>query len=460
LSAREKVKTMHEDPDRRRGDESMERRVDEQGTPDGVIEQGWQDQVTAPAAQVKGGHDLPTIKDAGNVTGTGQLLEIERRPHALGPLEKVYVMWMAGMSCDGCSISVLGATQPSVESLLTGSIPGVPRLILHHPVLAVDAGEAFVKHFEDAWHGKLDAPYVIVLEGSVPDERLSGDGWFSAMGTGGLNQHGAGRPTKMNEWLERLAPGAAAAIAIGTCATWGGVPAAAGNCTGSMSLMDFLGKDYQSTFGLPVINVPGCAPQGDNFTETVAAVLLFLQGLGPLPEFDELGRPAWLFGETVHRNCNRAGYYEEGIFAEQYGDRQCLVEIGCWGPVVQCNITSRGAINHVGGCMNVGGPCIGCTMPGFPDKFSPFYKSPPGSLLSSNTSRVVGSGIRRLREISQRDHNRTPLWDKENAVPSGWARHKRQPTMADKVTHFFYEKLQFAGSERPGRTGEGETYRS
>ena len=74
----------------------------------------------------------------------------------------------------------------------------------------------------------------------------------------------------------------------------------------------------------------------------------------------------------------RAGYYEEGVFAKQEGDPECLVDIGCWGPVVQCNITERGAINHMGGCM-VAGACIGCTMPGFPDKFSPFYKAPPGS---------------------------------------------------------------------------------
>ena len=64
-----------------------------------------------------------------------------------------------------------------------------------------------------------------------------------------------------------------------------------------------------------MINVPGCAPVGDNFTETVFAILLFLQGLGPLPAFDELGRPAWLFKETVHQGCTRAGYYEEGTFA-------------------------------------------------------------------------------------------------------------------------------------------------
>ena len=199
------------------------------------------------------------------------------------------------------------------------------------------------------------------------------------MGVGGFDPESEHeQPNRVSDWLWRLAPGAAAFVAVGTCATWGGIPAAAGNITGSMSLMDFLGKDYRSALGVPVVNIPGCSPVGDNITDTVQAVLLFLQGLAPLPQFDELGRPAWLFNETVHRHCPKAGYYEEGVFAEEPGDNQCLVEIGCWGPVVQCNIVERGAINHMGGCMVAGGGCIGCTMPGFPDKYSPFYKAPPG----------------------------------------------------------------------------------
>lgn len=404
--------------------------------------------------------------DAGNLTGSPPetmdhlgTLTLPAPVESLGPLEKVYVYWLAGMSCDGCSISVLGATAPPVESLLTGSIPGVPRLILHHPVLSVDSGEAFVNNYRMAVDGKLDAPYVVVLEGSVPDERLSGDGYWSAMGTSAISGSEERKPETVALWLARLAPGAAAAIAIGTCATWGGIPAAAGNPTGAMSLMDFLGRDYRSAFGLPVVNVPGCAPVGDNFTETVAAILLFLQGIGPLPEFDELGRPAWLFGETVHRQCNRAGYYEEGTFASHYGERQCLVEVGCWGPVVQCNITSRGALNHLGGCMNVGGPCIGCTMPGFPDMFSPFYKAAPGSAISSTTSRITGTGIRALRRISQRERNRETSWATRDRAPTGWA-DVDGPSLTDKVIDYFYEKLQYRNSDRPGRDRTVEQYES
>ncbi|CAN5664310.1 hydrogenase small subunit [soil metagenome] len=365
---------------------------------------------------------------------------------------EVHAFWLAGMSCDGCTIAVSGATKPSVEELLTGTVPGLPKVILHHPVLSVEVGHDFTEWYYKAWRGELDAPYVIVMEGSVPDERIarSQGGYFAGLGAetpNGEDDPWAAQPVPISTWISRLAPGAAASIAVGTCATWGGIPAATGNPTGSMGLMDYLGVDYKSALGLPVINIPGCSPTGDNMTETIAAVLMFLEGIGPLPEFDELGRPAWLFKETVHRGCTRAGYYEEGVFAEEYGGRECLVEIGCWGPVVQCNIVARGAINGVGGCMQAGGVCIGCTMPGFPDTFSPFYKAPPGAKVSGAVWRVVGTFIRPLRRLSQRQHNLESRW--LEGVPSGWAR-VDDPSPFDKVNHFFYEKLQFSGSRKPG----------
>ena len=265
-----------------------------------------------------------------------------------------------------------------------------------------------------------------MLEGSIPDDQALSAGHLAALGTAAdaprgarTTRHGA-QPMRTTDWMIALAPGAAAAIAIGTCATWGGIPAAAGNVTGSMSLMDFLGGGYRSARGIPVVNVPGCAPQGDNFNETLTAIVRYLGGTRELPPFDELGRPAWLFDQTVHRHCPKAGYYEEGVFSEEPGDNQCLVEIGCWGPVVQCNIVERGAINHMGGCMVAGGACIGCTMPGFPDKYSPFYKAPPGSALSGGVSKVTGGGIRRLRRMSMKNANREPIWDRAHDPTTAW----------------------------------------
>ena len=358
-------------------------------------------------------------------------------PLPTGPLEKVYVIWLAGMSCDGCSISLLGATTPPLERLMAGTVPGVPKLVVSHTALSLESGHEYLETFFKAERGELDAPYVVVLEGSVPDENLNKDngGYFVAVG----QENGRQVPTA--EWLTRLVPTAAAVISVGTCATWGGIPAAYGNVTGSMGLMDYLGKDFRSAFGLPVINIPGCPPIGDNITETISAILLFLQGLTPLPEFDELGRPAWLFGDspygdTVHTGCPRAGHYEEGNFASEPDQHECLVKVGCWGPVVQCNMGSKGAINGIGGCMQMGGVCIGCTMPGFPDKFSPRGAAPPGSLVSGAFSNVVGSIIKPLRNLTQMDKNRTIRWTDD--IPSGWAP-KEKRTLLGRLWAFLYK---------------------
>lgn len=365
-------------------------------------------------------------------------------------IEEVHAFWIAGGSCDGCSIAAVGATSPSVEDLLRGVLPGVPKVVLHHPVLSVVAGEEFIKPFRLAAKGELGAPFVVICEGSIMDERIAAStgGYWSGLGAD-EDEDGNPQPIPSSSWVSRMSEHAAAVVAVGTCATWGGVPAAAGNPTDAEGVMDFLGEDYRSALGLPVVNLPGCAPQGDNITETIAAVLLFLHGLGPLPEFDELGRPSWLFGETVHRGCTRAGFYEEGTFAEEYGDKECLVEIGCWGPVVQCNINKRGALNGMGGCMNVGAPCIGCTMPGFPDSFAPFYATPPGTMVSSTISKMTGSVVRNLRQMTQDYQNRTAKWNRDGHVPSGWG-HVEEPGLLKKIAHFAYEKLQFRNSPKPG----------
>jgi len=370
----------------------------------------------------------------------------------------VHVFWLAGMSCDGCSISALGAIHPSMEDMVLGRIPTLPHVVFHHPMLAGEAAQDFMEPFRQAAEGTLGAPYVMVVEGSIPDDQtLERAGQYAGLGVGSdwpgsmPSSRAPDQPVRTSDWIWALASGAAVSIAIGTCATWGGIPAAAGNITGSMGLMDYLGADYRSAEGLPVVNVPGCAPVGDNFTETLSSVLQFLQGVGPLPDFDELGRPAWMFDQTVHRHCPKAGYYEEGVFAEEPGGDECLVEIGCWGPVVQCNIVERGAINHMGGCMVAGGACIGCTMPGFPDKYSPFYKAPPGSAISGGLSKIYGGGIRRLRRLSMKQGNREPLWDHTGETPSGWVDKAPKTGSVDKANTFFYKKLQYHGSVHQGK---------
>ena len=236
----------------------------------------------------------------------------------------------------------------------------------------------------DAEAGKLD-PFVLILEGSLPNEKLSGDGYFAAMG----DNPDTGQPITTNEWIDRLAPKAAAVVAVGTCATYGGIPAMKNNPTGAMGLSDYLGWKWKSKAGIPIVNIPGCPAQPDNITETLMYLVFALAGMAPVPELDDVGRPKWLFERTAHESCNRAAFYESGNFATEYGsDHRCLVKLGCKGPVVKCNVPLRGWVNGIGGCPNVGGICMACTMPGFPDKYMPFMEPDPRGRISSDFGEV------------------------------------------------------------------------
>jgi hydrogenase small subunit len=73
-------------------------------------------------------------------------------------------------------------------------------------------------------------------------------------------------------------------------------------------------------------------------------------------------------------------------------------------------VPKRGWINGVGGCPNVGGICIACTMPGFPDKFMPFMDEPPGSTVSTAASTAYGTLIRKLRGVTARTVDKEPEW--------------------------------------------------
>src|SRR5499433_2340069 len=312
-------------------------------------------------------------------------------------VKEVHILWItAGLSCDGDSVSVTAAMQPSVEDVVLGAIPGLPKVHLHNPVLAYEVGDDFMKYWYEAEEGRLD-PFVLVVEGSIPNEKIKKDGYWAALGT----DKKTGQPIPTCEWIDRLAPKALAVVAAGTCATYGGIHAMQGNPTGAMGVPDHLGWNWKSKAGLPVICVPGCPIQPDNLSETLLYLLYQASGQAPVIPLDDALRPTWLFGRTVHEGCDRAGYYEQGDFAHEYGSPKCLVKIGCWGPVVRCNVAKRGWMDGIGGCPNVGGICIACTMPGFPDKFMPFMDEPPGSKLSSTTTAFTGVLMRTLRGFTE-----------------------------------------------------------
>jgi hydrogenase small subunit len=248
-----------------------------------------------------------------------------------------------------------------------------------------------------------------VLEGSVPNEQLSGQGHWSGLGV----DPDTGQPITVCTWLDRLAPRAAAVLALGTCAAYGGIPAMRGNPTGAMGLGDYLGPGWKARGGLAIVNLPGCPVQPDNITETVLQLALCVAGIQERLDLDEQGRPRWLFERTVQESCGRAGFAESGVFAQTPADRHgCLVKIGCKGPVVKCNVPVRGWVNGIGGCPNVGGICMACTMPGFPDRFMPFMEASPLGVLAARGARFTyGPVLKRLRRRAiRRRFDVEPEW--------------------------------------------------
>src|SRR5437763_633870 len=200
-------------------------------------------------------------------------------------VKEVHILWTPdGMSCDGDTISTTAATQPSIEDIVMGAIPGLPKVHLHNRVLAYSqGGDEFMKVWHDAAEDRLDAPFVLVVEGSIPNEEIKSEGYWAAMG----NDPKTGEPITLNTWIDRLAPKAFAVVAAGTCATYGGIHAMAGNPTGCMGLADYLGTNFRTKTGLPVVNVPGCPVQPDTMTETLLYLLSMAAGLAPMIPLDE-----------------------------------------------------------------------------------------------------------------------------------------------------------------------------
>jgi hydrogenase small subunit len=328
------------------------------------------------------------------------------------------VVWLtAGLGCDGDTIAITAATNPSIEDLVLGALPGLPRVRLHNPVLAFENGDAFLDVLRQAADGRLD-PFLLVVEGSIPNEKNKDAGCWAGLGT----DHETGQPIPTCTWIDRLTKHAWAVVAAGTCSAYGGVHAMAGNPTGAMGLGDYLRKGWLSRngTGIRIVNVPGCPVHPDTMMETLLYLLYQATGQAKMIPLDEQGRPSWLFSQTLHECCDRAGYYEQADFARDFGAviggvrtaHKCLVKLGCWGPVVHCNVGKRGWIGGVGGCPNVGGVCIGCTMPGFPDKFMQpsLLDEPPGAKLSTDAIATYGRAIRKLRQYTRASFNVEPEW--------------------------------------------------
>src|ERR1700736_5415000 len=165
----------------------------------------------------------------------------------------IHFLWInAGLSCDGDSVALTGATQPSIEEIALGALPGLPQIQVHWPLIDYNTGpvggtDDFIEWFFKADRGELE-PFVLVVEGSIPNEAIKREGYWTGFG----NNPETGQPMTTNEWLDRLAPKALVVLAVGTCAAYGGIHAMAGNPTGAMGVPDYLGWQWRSKAGIPI----------------------------------------------------------------------------------------------------------------------------------------------------------------------------------------------------------------
>ena len=135
------------------------------------------------------------------------------------PHPDIHILWLtAGLGCDGDTIAITAATQPSIEDLLLGAIPGLPKVHLHNPVLAYENGDDFLNDWHRAAAGQL-SPFILVVEGSIPNEKIKPEGFWAAMGV----DKATDQPITTCEWIDRLAPKAWAVVTAGTCSAYGGI---------------------------------------------------------------------------------------------------------------------------------------------------------------------------------------------------------------------------------------------
>jgi len=297
------------------------------------------------------------------ILGLGQAVtpEVAR---ALQQLRRPSVIWLSLQECTGCTESVLRTADPTIGDLVLNRI----SLDFQENLMAA-AGSAA----EAALHQAMEenrGEYVLVVTGSVP------------VAEGGIYTTIAGRTAR--DHLEEAADGAAAIVAVGACAHFGSVQAAAPNPTEARGV-------HQIITDRPVVNVAGCPPIADTVTATLIHFLTFNR----LPALDGQGRPLFAYGARIHDQCPRRANFDAGQFVQEFDDegaRQawCLYEVGCKGPAAfaPCPIFqwNSGTSWPIG----AGHPCIGCTEPYFWDTMTPFYERLPD---------VAGFGVERTADM-------------------------------------------------------------
>ncbi len=262
------------------------------------------------------------------------------------------IIWLNFASDSGCTEAFIKATYPSPAEVILD-------------ILSVDYNETIMaaagKQAEEILDKSRKAGgYILVVEGGIPTKK----------------GHGMIGNKEMLDVFKEMAAPSAAVLAIGSCATTGGVPAAKPNPSQIIGTSEALEK---VGINKPLINLDLCPVNPEYLVGVVVNFLL----LGKLPDLDSVGRPKMFYGQTIHDNCERRAHFDAGRFVEKFGTREealgyCLYKMGCKGPMTYSACPKIQYNNRTSWCIKAGGPCIGCAEPGWTDKFAGFYQPLPG----------------------------------------------------------------------------------
>ncbi|EGV33656.1 hydrogenase (NiFe) small subunit HydA [Thiorhodococcus drewsii AZ1] len=308
---------------------------------------------------------------------------------ALEQARRPSVIWLSFQECTGCTESLTRSHSPSVEELIFDFI----SLDYHHTLQAAagEAAEAARLQAMEANRGE----YLVIVDGSIPGPDAN-PGFSTVAGHSNYDI--------LMETVEH----AAAVIAVGTCAAFGGLPQAKPNPTGAMSVMDLV-KDK------PVINVSGCPPIPMVITGVLAHYLTF----GRLPELDAYHRPMAFYGQSIHDRCYRRPFYDKGLFADSFDDEGaklgwCLYRLGCKGPTTFNACATMRWNAGTSWPIESGHPCLGCSEPSFWDGGG-FYEPVSVPIGTSTTTlleaaavgAVAGAGIATVARKGKKDAVKT-----------------------------------------------------
>ncbi|MGY0373680.1 hydrogenase small subunit [Clostridium sp. JNZ J1-5] len=258
-----------------------------------------------------------------------------------GHKRKMNLIWLEVCGCSGNIISLLDGDAPSVGYFLRQMV----NLKYNNSLMAKEGERAY-----EEFLNTLDTEFILAIDGAVS---IKDEGLYNIIAKY------KGKSITGMEAVKLAGEKAKYVLAVGTCASFGGISAARPNPSGCISVGNFLTRE--------VINTPGCPCHPDWVMGTIAHLMLFGK-----PELDTDNRPIVFYGATIHDFCTRRSFFDNKIFANSVGDKECMFKIGCRGPVTRTDCPTRRWNERVNWPIGDNTPCIGCAQKGFPDGMEPF----------------------------------------------------------------------------------------